>query len=546
MKKSILFFGVFIFLLGMILALPNYAQIGKLKDKANNALGGKKEKATDSKNNASNSGNNASNSNNSTLQSGGNNTATAGNVSPTVDKPTVEFATDYTFKNKKTSFEPGDEIFVRLVTPKPMGEMFKDAFKMSDIPMSGAMAIAIGKNADDENPIVITQYAFFPNRYKNDNQFAITLQIDDKKLENLSSEMDGKVPFNSVQTMSKGDVKLMWSQEAAKFTPQKYQWTIFFFYKKANSDDVAEGGSGVFTYLVTKENKSKLISGMNFYDKERFEKIPDDGITNDLHKNNINKILFSNNKMDINFSDASKVKTSFANLSAGIYGRVYLKESVRNMLANDGNGKDFGGANLVMVYRVNGKTYIASDNISKEDGLKKTSWGLTFVPNTPPNDEDNITKTFVYIVSILPAGKHKIKMQYRLAPGAIPLDETMLLGEGEIEVNIAIPDRDAVGKKYGNTFTGNSLPEADFVAAVKKQYPGLAHKFTKMEIYKNALGQVAYRLSRVTVASKNPEGDYVATTHDIKQDFVGGKWAPSVSIHKTWHFDYIPPQNIKP
>jgi len=536
MKSIIKIFAILLFC-GVVSV--SYAQLGKLKEKADKAtsnIGSKKDKVADKTN--ENSKINIDNVDKTVTS--------ASYATPNVSKPTVEFATDYTFKNKKTDFEPGESIFVRLVTPKPMGEMFKDAFKLSDIPLSGAMAIAIGKDADDENPIVVTQYAFFPNRYNKDNQFAITLQIDDEKLEKLSDEMDGKVPFNSVQTMSKGDVKLLWAQEAAKFTPKKYQWTIFFFYKKANSDDMAEGGSGVFTYNITPENKKKLIGGMNFYDKERFEKLPDDGISNDFHKNNLHKIVFANNKIDANFADASKVKTSFANLSAGIYGRVYLKESVRNMLANDGNGKDFGGTGLTMVYRVNGKTYVVDDNISREDGLKKTSWGLTFIPNTPADNQDKITETFVYVTSILPAGKHKIKVQYRLPVGAVPLDEATLLGENEIEVNIAIPDRDAVAKKYGRTFQGNSLPEADFVAAVKKQYVGLAHRFSKMEIYRDAFGQVAYRLSRVTVAYKNPEGEYLTATYDLKQDFIAGKWAPSIGIHKSLGTEYIPPQNIKP
>ncbi|GAB4123870.1 MAG: hypothetical protein OHK0045_03970 [Raineya sp.] len=522
------------------------AQLGKLKDKADKAVN----KVQKDKDKSTNSTNNPSTTSNADASKPSTQNSVADKGSsmsvPTVNKPTVEFATDYTFKNKKTSFEPGEDIFIRLITPKPMGEMFKEAFKMQDVPMSGAMAIAIAKDADDENPIVVTQYPFFPNRYKDDKQFAITLQIDESKLEKLPSEAEGKVSFNSIQTLAKGDVKLIWSQEVAKFTPKNYSWTIFFFYRKANSEDIAEAGSGVFTYNVTNENKQKLIGGMNFYDKERFEKLPDDGITNDLHKNNINKIVFANNKIDANFSDASKIKTNFANLSAGIYGRVYLKESVRNMLANDGRGKDFGGAGLTMVYRVNGKTYVVDDEISKEDGLKKTSWGLTFIPNNPADNKDKITATFVYVTSILPAGKHKIKVQYRLPAGAVSLDQTALLGENEIEVNIAIPDRDAVAKKYGRTFQGNSIPETDFVAAVKKQYVGLAHRFSRMEIYRDAFGQVAYRLSRVTVAYKNPEGEYLTATYDLKQDFVGGKWAPSIGIHRSLGTEYVPPQNIKP
>lgn len=537
--RKIQFFSLFLWF--MLEASSVQAQIGNLKNKANNAIGSKKEK-TSTNTNTSTTKQETKTQNTSTS----NNASNVESKATVVDKPTVEFATDYTFKNKKTDFEPGEDIFVRLVAPKSMGDMFKDAFKMSDIPMSGAMAVAIGKDANDENPIVITQYAFFPNRYNKDNQFAITLQIDDAKLENLATEMDGKVSFNSVQTMAKGDVKLLWAQEAAKFSPKKHQWTIFFFYKKANSDDVAEAGSGVFTYNVTNENKNKLVGGMNFYDKQRFEKLPDDGIKNDFHQKNINKIVFTNNKIDANFTDESKVKTSFANLAGGIYGRIYLKESVRNMLANDGNGKDFGGSGLTMVYKVNGKLYTVDDGISKEDGLTKTSWGLTFVPNTPAGNEDQITKTFVYITSILPAGKHKIKVQYRLPAGAVPLDETKMLGENEIEVNINIADRDAVAKKYGRTFQGNTLPEADYVALVKKQYVGLAHRFSKMEIYRDALGQVAYRLSRVTVAYKNPEGEYLTMTYDLKQDFIKGKWSPTISIYKSLGTEYVPPQNIKP
>lgn len=163
-------------------AFSAQAQLGKLKEKADKAVNNKKdkikqdvEKKVDDK--IDNKGNSATpNSTSPTSISGSDTKLSSKNFAiPNIDKPTVEFATDYTFKNKKTNFEPGEEILVRLITPKPMGEMFKEAFKMQDIPMSGAMAIAIAKDADDEDPIVITQYAFFPNRYKDDKQFAFTL-----------------------------------------------------------------------------------------------------------------------------------------------------------------------------------------------------------------------------------------------------------------------------------------------------------------------------------------------------------------------------------
>jgi hypothetical protein len=34
--------------------------------------------------------------------------------------------------------------------------------------------------------------------------------------------------------------------------------------------------------------------------------------------------------------------------------------------------------------------------------------------------------------------------------------------------------------------------------------------------------------------------------YDLKQEFVGGKWAQSIGIERSLGTSYIPPQNIKP
>jgi len=538
MRKSFSLASLIIFCISL-LANPSQAQIGKLKDKATNLGKKDKDKAKTEETKTTTDKGSSTNTTNTTKS---NTTASV------VSTPTVEFSTDYLFKNKKADFEPGDEIFIRLLTPKPMGEMFKNAFKMDDIPMSGSMAIAIGKDANDENPIVVSQYSFFPSRYDKDNQFAVTLQLDEAKLEKLGNDLDGKVPFNSVQTMSQGTIKLLWAQQAGRFTVKKYQWTIFFFYKKANSDDIAEAGSGVFTYNVTTENKKKLIEGMNFYDKASFEKTPDDGIKTDVHKANVGKIVFTNTKITPDFNDAGKLKNDFPSLSGGIYARLYLSQSVKNFLAEDGKAKDYAGSGIGVFLTVNGKEYIIDDNISKEDGSVKTNWAIDIAPTDKAMyEEDPLLRRLVYQISILPPGKHKVKIDVRvhfLSSGKTSWDEAIKLAQGEFQVNVTQADRDAYAKKFGRKFEGNTLPQADFVNVVKKQYPALGYRFSVLE---NKLdGAMSYRVSRLRRAYKSTDGNYYEEWSDIRQDFIGGKWAPSVRTIKMLGNELLPPQNIKP
>ncbi len=512
------------------------AQLGKLKDKATSTVTNKKDKATEKP------VENTKNNTNSNVNTNANTNAGSA-ATPNVSKPTVEFATDYTFKNKKTNFEPGEEIFVRLVTPKPMGEMFKEAFKMQDIPLSGAMAIAIAKDADDEDPIVITQYAFFPNRYKDDKQFAFTLQIDEDKLEKLATQLDGKVPFNSAQTLAKGDMKLMWSQAAVKFTPKNYQWTVFFFYKKANSDDIAEAGSGVFTYNVTNENKQKLVASMNFYDKAQYETIPDDGVKTDFHKNNLGKLVFA--KSDVP-ADGAGATNSFANLAGGIYARAFMPQSIKNWYAPKGRSNSYS-QNLLISFSVNGKEYTAESAVSKDDAEKATSIAFLFLP-TAEKDNSGISKMFVYTVSTLPAGKHKINVSVRVQDPGIDFKDRYLLGEGTIEVTINAAERDAIVKKYGDKFEGNinTYQDKALAALIKQQYPAIAHKVWGEEIVRNVLGQIIYRTVVVDCAYKNAKGEHVVDRREVKQEYVGGQWSKTLTgILRPWGY-YVPAINIKP
>lgn len=540
------------------------AQLGKLKDRATNEVNKKKDKAVrDAKNDIRNAENsavekltekpaentkNSSNANSNTNTNSNNsnkssNTNSSSVSTPNVSQITVEFATDFIFKNKKNNFEPGEEIFVRLIAPKPLGEIFKEAFKMSDIPFSGSMAIAIAKNADDENPIVVAQYSFFPNRYKDDKQFAVTLQIDDSKLEKLPEEAEGKVPFNSIQTLAKGDLKMMWEQEAAKFAPNKYQWTIFFFFRKANSEDIAEAGSGVFTYNVTNENRGKLVSGMNFSEKAKYETVSDNGVKTDFHKKNIGKLAFAKSNVS---DDGTGVQTTFTNPSAGIYAKAFMAQSIKNWYALKGKGDSYSGE-LIARFIINGKEYLVEETISKEEIEKATTIGFALCPT---NEKDNnwIAKMFIYILSTLPAGKHKIDISVRVQDPRYDYNERYLLGEGSLEVTINPAERDGIVKKYGSVFYGNlnTYPDKELAALIKQNHPALAHKITNEEIVRNAFGQVTHRMIDLKYVYKDEKGDYIVGLRVIKQDFIGNQWAKSLPYRQHGPQYYVPIINVKP
>lgn len=425
---------------------------------------------------------------------------------------TIELCTDYSFKNCVTSFTPSDKIFIKATYPKPVGEFYKDAYGLSDIPSSGKIVVAIGKDENDENPIVVSVFNFFPSRFDTDKQLAFTLQIDEKSHEAFSSpsdEMSKAISFNSLQLMAYNTLSLPWSTEIQKFEMgSKKDWTVFIFFMR--DDEPKEGGSKVFTYDMGND-RNAVIGNLNDYDKASYMTVKDNGITNATHQKYIDKIVFSNMPISASTPNESAFKKDFAAPTENIYARLYLKESMRNTLAKAGKAKNYAGSYDVE-YHINGKCVsIGTKKITEQEANSGTSLDFIIIPKADdPNyirDYESTTQAFVKAIKKLPAGKHKIQIFMKTVEYTL---------SGEFTITLTTANRDAFVKKYElippptPSYSGGSNSNTSTTAETITLY-NTGNKSVKYEIYSSGGGSRTFA-SELGSSSK--------TTHTVSNGTV--------------------------
>ena len=458
---------------------------------------------------------------------------------------TIKFCSDTAFTQCKDTVAPGETVFVRAEFPKPVGVVFKELMGMPDVPSSGKYVFVIAKNLADEKPIIELSGSIFPSRYEKPgtNTYEKTLQASDELLEKLQKgdeELTKTLSFNGKQTIADKGLTTLWMQQAVKFKSGNTPWEAFLIFLPSYGDQGPKlAAAGKFTYAMDAEGKKKLAAGMNFYDKQRFEILPDDGVTTKIHKANVEKIVFGKVKMKKGHDNEGDLVTSFKSLSDGVYARVYLKQSMRNSMAEMGGGKDTSDTYYDTELSVDdGKvTRRVQDKLSKDEALKLTSWSLTLVPANAEDAKDmpEMTRKFVYLVSMMEPGKHKVK----ITTYATVQQENQAISSGTIELNITAADRDAVVKKWGNRLGARGLLdkepglEAGMKAVLGKSAIAVAAPMS-WELRKNGLGIVTHRVAQAE-ASYKEKGECRRVVEMIQQDKKGAGWGPTHrSVEKIW------------
>ncbi|HYG50197.1 MAG TPA: hypothetical protein VD905_04800 [Flavobacteriales bacterium] len=513
-----------LFMTAFVLNVPEInaqVNLGKLKDKV------KKDKGSENTN-VSSSETNSETTNASSLPAKG------GIVYPTVSSPVISFSSTYTFANKSESLSPKGNIFLRLTTPKPIGEAFKDALGTPNVPGNGKLILAIAKDINDEKPIVIYPTVIMTSRYTKTNFIDLTLQADEKTmaaLESPSAELQSQVDFNSIGTLAPRGLKDAWMNAASTFPDGDNQWECFVFFAPYNGEGAVQIAAQKFTYTTNADSRSDLAANMNFYDKQRFEKTPDDGITTEIHKANVGKIVFAQNTIPRESNDKSALKSDFTNFSNGIYARMYMKQSVRNFLAENGNGKDVGTTGYAIEIWVDGKKIMnVTDKLDGEDANKRTNWQIVLAPNKKEDEFANeyITGEFAYCMSTLADGKHEIKLR-----AFIDYDnKEQTLSEGSFTVNITKADRDKFVKEYGFRLRKPGHMDADpqFASEVKK----LVHSSVKTircplawEDRVDMFDRVTHRVTYVETGFIDDDGSCRAGMFLVQQMKTSDGWGPT-------------------
>jgi len=451
------------------------AQLGgiKIKNPINN--GGKTETTTTTETTNSDKGS----------DKGSDKVANPGSYPVTV--PTVVFSTDYGFASPKTDFTTGENIFLRFAFPKPVGEYYAELMGRSDVPSSGDMILAIGRNMDDEDPIIIYSKTIFTSRYSEDNVLDFTLQADNKFFDNMDAnraEMEKKACFNSIGSLAEVSLDMMWDQKIPDVKPVSGEWEVFLFFKPWQSQEETEIkqvplASGKFKYTYDAEKARAQFAALI----KPIAAITDDGMTSDLHKTHVNKIVFSKSAIPTTSASESSLVNNF-NLGDDIYARVFMDKSLSNELRKIGASEKetSAGRSLAINMYVDGILFVSmpgTDKIYKENGsyyhfspmdgdfkqLTTTTfqnslshpWGI-------PTDEgaayDNFLLDFFYNAWLMSDGAHKIKLDlvfYIPIDGATPdrqyqkaFGKEKLLATGEFTLNVAATGKVTTGKKLCN------------------------------------------------------------------------------------------------
>lgn len=404
-----------------------------------------------------------------------------------VDQPTCVFSTDYGFGTPQTEFTTGENIFIRFAFPKPVGEYYAEMMGRSDVPSSGDLVLAIGRNIDDADPIIIYAKTIFTSRYSQDNVLDFTLQAGNKFFDNIDAnrpEMEKKACFNSIGTMADLSLDMMWDQKIPSVQPISGEWEVFLFFKPWQSDEESEIkqvplANGKFKYTYDAE-KARADFAANM---KPLAAITDDGMTSDLHKKNVGKIVFSKSEIPLTGASESALVNSF-NLGDDIYTRFYMEKSLSNELRAIG-AEDWhtsGGRSLAMNIYVDGQQFISmpgTKNIYKEDGAffhfspidgdfsqQKSTTVHTSLSHTwgRPSDEgaeyDMIMLDFFYNAWLMSDGEHKIKIDlvFYLPPnGATPQQQYQaafgthkVLASGEFTLNTTAAGKLTTAKKLCN------------------------------------------------------------------------------------------------
>jgi len=453
----------------------------------------------------------------------------------------IKFCSDLKFSKCKTALSAGEDIYLRVEFPSSVLKVFQDSFGEDKVRSTGKYALAIAKNIEDENPIVTSAGQLMISRYKDQNTLDLTMQASAATIEKIAAGGDDiakSIPFNSITTMGNGGTSMLWSQKAMKFADGRSDWEAFLIFIPEAGDPqlVAQAK---FSYAIDKASRKLLGAGS--LEAAKYEQVADDGISTGVHKANVGRIVFGGKKMKKDFDDKGALQSSVKSLGAGLYARVYMKASAKNILAEEGLGQGVGEGDTwtQLTIAVGGKiSRVIDDHLRGNEALKFTSFSLTLVPGNPSDAEDmpSITRKFVYLMSTLGKGKHKVTLSYALKNIG---GTDIVFATGELEVDIAIKDRDDVARKWGNQLPGRGLLDSEkgLAKELKAIWPKIP-AFRAPWGWQVVAGATVYRTTTVVSAYKQKNGECTMDLSLIRQDQSGSGFG------KAYLPGPVPPQTL--
>ncbi|WP_350286994.1 hypothetical protein [uncultured Croceitalea sp.] len=268
----------------------------------------------------------------------------------------------------------------------------------------------------------------------------------------------------------------------------------------------------------------------------RKEDLPQQEITSEMHRNNIGKIVFSDEKIPFKNEDPSKLKTHL-NVSDNIYGRMYLLCSIPNDTLYATNSKkedDRKGLNRLLYknkisvgrgedyyrdarasYRlfINGKlSSWAIQNVTfTEESLHHTTRQVWLAPK--PEDEP-VSRYWLQELDKLPEGEHTIRIEY--IPGNDNAYVIRPLAVGEFTLVKSGDATVSTGIKYADLDEARKDPQLakEVVRVMSQVYKDKGWKGTLQKVKFNTDWNSFYATSYDKLSRVREIRFYAYTTHD--------------------------------
>ena len=313
--------------------------------------------------------------------------------------------------------------------------------------------------------------------------------------------------------------------------------------------------------------------------KYKRERVEDQGITSDVHKEYVGKIVFSNIEIEKGSPNAASFKSSFST-SENLYGRVFLEQSLDNYSNDIGKIGSFSDYNYRVT--VDGHTYpdfINSNITSIQDGEVIEKW-TTFQLGLNPATEDvkeypsaDYYTLFWSHIYYLPEGEHNVKIEL---VHDIPDDEEptsayskeqcrlwttkfgpeKVVAEGSFTIKVKNSDKLALSKKLCEPLpNGGKLNSSDMQSKMKSLCTGKWSGQTPVKAIvtsddwnyvRNWKGVITHRTIQGTVVVKHEkENMYQVLSVQFVQQNQGGSSYGSLQYDAVGGGDFIAKELVK-
>lgn len=255
-----------------------------------------------------------------------------------------------------------------------------------------------------------------------------------------------------------------------------------------------------------------------------FASFKDKGV-GELHKKYMNKVVFSNKPVD-GSSDAG-FKNSFTS-AEDVYMGAFLPKSVGNLFAEIGCSPQ---ADYSATFYLDGKeAFVANGGMPVGDGTTFTVPYGSPVPNKSSLKDNSMTLNFAWMVWNMPAGKHKIKVEFYLNPCHMhktELDDTerdgILLGTGEFDFTLSEADRVPFAKARAQKLP--ALGDAGIAAEARKASGAIfASTYGPWDIRLDAFGRNRQKVIDGYISKKITEKNYILLPVRFAKDWTGSDW----------------------